>query len=362
MDIRVLNTNFVAVDILDGIDSILWIERYSSFGEFEIFVKYSDYYLNLLNEDYYLINTDSDRIMIIESINIITDPENGDKLIVKGRSFESVIDRRIVLRQIVLDTTLQTGIQTIITSEIIDGIFPERNFPSFVFAASSDPLVTTPTLKGAYYFENVYDVISNLCLENNIGFRILRNASNQFEFSLYAGANRSYSQSANRYVVFSPTFDNLIKSDYFRTKMYKKNYIFVIGDTGAADWNDNSYGRWAQAWTNDVGSGFSRREMFLDLSHLQKNYDGGTVPISDDDYVAMLQQRGYEELAKNPEHTIFEGEVDLSRTYTYRTDFFLGDIIQMVDRHGHSSSVRITEITMYQDKNGFSIHPTLKTV
>lgn len=362
MEIRVLDTSFNAVAILEGADSVIWNDRYSEAGEFEIYTRVNPVFQNLLLEDRYLTNSMSDKIMVIESISIITDPETGDKLVVKGRSLESILDRRIILKQKLIDTTFQAGIQSILNSEIISGEFSERNFPNFIFSTSTDPLVTTPTLKSQYYMDNVLEVISGLCKSYGLGFKIVRNTSNQYVFSLYAGVDRSYSQTANRWVIFSPNLDNLVRSQYFRSKQFKKNFVFVSGDAGLQDWNQGFYGRWAQVWTTDVGTGLSRREMFLDANNLQKEISGGSVEMSDDDFVAQLEQRGREELAVNAEYTIFDGEVDLGYTYGYRTDFNLGDIIQLIDNYGHSSAVRITEVTLSEGTNGFFVHPTLKTV
>lgn len=360
MELRVLNQSFIAVGIVDSVDSILWTERYQGYGTFEIYVNFSYDLQALFQEDYYLINSDSDRVMVIETQSIQTDPEKGNKLVIKGRSLESLLDRRIVLRQIILDSSLQSGVEALLDENVIDGLYPERNFPNFIFQASSDPAITALNINTQYYSENLYDVIRTICEQAGIGFRILLNSSNQFVFSLYAGADRSYFQSTNPYVVFSPDFDNLIKSEYFHSKQYKKNYVLVDGLPTPG--SGTQLPERTQAWTDDVGTGLSRREMYLDASDLPRIDETTEDVIPVLTYLEQLKQRGLQELALYDELTIFEGEVDLSNSFEYRTDFFLGDIIQMVDDYGHSARSQILEMTFSEGPSGRNVVPTLKTV
>jgi hypothetical protein len=361
MDLRVLNASFVMQGILDDVESFIWTEKYYEYGEFEIYVNFSPYFFDLLKKDYYIVNSDSSRVMIIESIEIKSNPETGNKLVVKGRSLESILDRRIILRQIILDGSLQDGVGIILDKEVIDGIFPERNFPNFIFTPSTDPLVTTPTLKSQYYMDNLYDVIRSICEESGLGFKITLTPTNQFNFELYSGSDRSYTQVLNPYIVFSPNFDNLIKSDYLTSGRYRKTYVFVAGVGGLEAWNQNFYGPWAQAFTG-VETGLDRREMFLDASYIPKTYEDTGIEIPDADYVDQLHQRGVEELSRNIDFTVFDAQIDLSRTYEYGSDFFLGDIIQYVDEYGHVGRTRITEMTFSVNLSGNTIYPTLKMV
>lgn len=360
MELRVLDSSFVALDIVDSVDSILWTERYYGYGSFEIYVNFSYALYDLFREDRFLINSDSDRIMVIETVKIHTDPEKGNKLVIEGRSLESLLDRRIILRQTIIDSSFQSGIQTLLNQNVINGIYPERNIPNFIFSTSSDPAITTPTMTTQYYADNLYEAIKTACEQEQIGFRVLLNSSNQFVFSLYAGSDRSYAQSTNPYVVFSPDFDNLIKSEYYRSKKYKKNYVLIDGLPTPG--SGTSLPERTQAWTDDVGTGLTRREMYLDASDLPRIDETTEVVIPVLTYLEQLKQRGLQELALYGELTIFEGEVDLSNSFVYRTDFFLGDIIQMVDDYGNSARAQILEMTFSEGPSGRNIVPTLKTV
>jgi hypothetical protein len=302
--------------------------------------------------------------MIIESKEIKTDPETGAKIIVRGRSFESTLNRRIILKQILINGSVQAGIHTILNQNVVDCEFPQRNFPDFVLSTSTNPLVTGLTMMAQYYTEYVLDVIMKICREASIGFRIYFNASNQFVFTLYAGTDRSYNQITKPFVVFSSSFDNLISSNYYETKAARKNWAVIAGYEGLANWNTSLYGRLTQIETFglDGGEGLALREMFVDASSLATMDYNTSTPLPEADYISQLEELGYQELAQRSEIEQFDAEIDVNKQYTYKSDFFLGDIVQYIDDYGHSSSARIIAITTSESLNGRSVYPTLSSV
>src|SRR5699024_5869815 len=57
----------------------------------------------------------------------------------------------------------------------------------------------------------------------------------------------------------------------------------------------------------------------------------------------------------------FEGELDISATYTYDEDYSLGDIVQAENEFGNEARCRITEFIRSQDTNGTDFYPTFET-
>lgn len=363
MDIKVLNTSFEALAIVDNVDSILWIERYNKHGEFEIYTQFSKYFLTVLSIGHYLTIPESELTMIIEDVRIKTDPDTGPKLIFTGRSLASVLDRRIVLRKILVDGSFQTGIQNILNADVIASIYPERNFPNFIFSASSNPTVTALTLKGQYYSENLLTLLEDLISQAGIGYKVILNSTNQYVFSLYAGIDRSYAQGTNSFVVFSPEFDNLLNSEYFKTARYKKTFVLVHGSPDSSPEGTPGFPLRTQVGgVGGFGTGLNRKEMFVDASSLSIYLENSSTRIPDVDYLAQLTQIGQNALAEHIEYSTFDGQVLLDRTYIYKQDFFLGDIIQIVDSYGNSTRSQIMELTIFENLSGRATYPTLRTI
>lgn len=70
----------------------------------------------------------------------------------------------------------------------------------------------------------------NCAIPKNVGFRIKLSDDNKFVFKLYAGADRSYDQFTNPYVIFSPKFENVINTNYLESKKTLKTVTLVAGE------------------------------------------------------------------------------------------------------------------------------------
>ena len=348
MELMVLNQQFQTIDILDTFESLIWTDRYSKYGDFEIYTPINSRILESCKQDNYLWYKDSEHVMIIESILKGTDIEAGKTLTITGRSLESLLYRRIVWRQTVIYGGVQAGIKQLITENIINPIEPERKISNFIFEDSTDPAITgLPNIMAQYTGDDLYDVINKLCEYFGIGFKIMLNDNNQFVFKLYAGKNRSYSQTANPYVIFSPNFENIIDSKYLESKKTLKNVTLVAGE-----------GEGTARKTTTIGTtaGLERRELFTDARDISSDANGQV--ISDADYYAQLKQRGEEKLVEYKVAKSFEGQVEATQMFKYGRDFFLGDTVQVVDEYGIESKSRIDEIVRSQDKEGFNVYPT----
>ncbi len=366
MDITVLNKSFVAIGLIDVVDSILWVERYSGYGEFEIYTPITIDLLNLLQEDYYIQIPNSSRTMIIESLEIKTNVETGNKLVVRGRSLESILERRIIWTQMILNQGLQLAIQNIITEAFITptpgGTYGDhRKVSNLTFSISSDTNVTTPNVNEQYMSNNVYDVIKTLCDKNTVGFRLFLTASNNLEFKLYSGIDRSYTQSTNSFVVFSPNFDNLISSDYFKTGRNRKTVAFIFG----YQQSDGQLIVTSKGIPNyTTWPGLDHREVYIDASsRVNRFIEGTSTPIDISVFVAQLQSIGLNELLNNHNYIeVFDGQADTTNSFKYGVDFFLGDIVQIENEYGMLGKSRITEITFSENPSGSFIYPTFDKI
>lgn len=351
MELLVLNTDFESIAVIDTYESLIWTDRYNEYGDFEIYFAMDTELLEYLKEDNYLWLKDSEHCMIIEDIKIDADAEDGNHLIVTGRSLESILERRIIWGQRIFNGNLQSAIQTMLNENIISPSIADRKISNFIFTASTDGKITGLKIDNQYTGDDLYTVIKGLCQENNIGFKIVLTDDNQFAFSLYAGADRSYDQTENPYVVFSPNFENIINSNYYSSKANLKNVTLVAGEGEGASRKTTTVGS---------GSGLSRRELFTDARDISSDTDEGT--LTDAEYTAQLVTKGQKNLADHTIVTAFEGEVEVTRLFKYGEDFFIGDIVQIANEYGNEGSAYISELIISRSKDEISIYPTFKTI
>lgn len=351
MELLVLNTDFESVAVIDTYESLIWTDRYNAYGDFEIYFAMDTGLLEYLKEDNYLWLKDSEHCMIIEEIKIDADVEEGNHLIVTGRSLESILERRIIWGQAIYNGNLQDAVETMLNNSIISPTIADRKIDNFIFVASTDTKVTNLTIDNQYTGDDLYTVIKGLCEENNIGFKIVLTDDNQFAFSLYAGVDRSYDQTENPYVVFSPNYENIINSNYYSSKASYRNVTLVAGE---------GEGSSRKTVTVGTGSGLDRRELFTDARDISSDTEDGT--LSDTEYNAQLTTRGQKNLADYIITTAFEGEVEATRLFKYGEDFFIGDIVQIANEYGNEGSAYISELVISRSDEGLSVYPTFKTI
>lgn len=363
MDITILNQDLVEIGILDVYDSLIWTDRYNSYGDFEIYTPVSQEFLDTIKQDYYLTSTKSDRVMIVERLTIDTDLELGNNVTVVGRSLESILTRRIVWGQKVLTGNLQNAVKTLLNENIINPSIAARKISNFVFRESTDTEVTKYTISAQYTGDNLYDAIVDICTSANIGFKVTLE-DGKFVFQLYAGKNRTYDQTENPYVIFSPSFDNIINSTYIESKEDLMNVTLIGGEGEGSERTYTTYG--------ENSSGLTRRELFTDARDLSSRVsdsddttgmtistdEHGTRYMSRNDYLKLLQQRGKERLGEHNELKSFSGKSETSTLFVYGVDFFLGDIVQVENEYGQGETSRITEIITSENKSEMVTYPT----
>lgn len=354
MDIYVYDSLFSNVGIIDNYSSLLWVQRYSKCGDFELIVSASDEMVNLLSQENYLHIPYFDRVwMIIESVKISTDAENGDSLVVSGRSFESILDRRIIFPQTVLDGAFQTCVRQIVESNIGVTASDERKIANFIMDDSADSSITSITsLKAQFTGASLYEAISELCDAYGLGYYVTFTGTN-FVFQLYSGLDRSIDQNIRPPVIFSPDYESLMESMYHSDTSNFKNVAYVNGIGEGTD-------RKHAVYDPVSATGLGRRELYVDARDIS-NVDGETT-ISDQDYQELLITRGTEKIIEHLPGSIFEASPIPDNQFVLNRDYNLGDIVTVQNEYGISSKSRVTEIIFSDDEGGIAYYPTFELI
>jgi hypothetical protein len=352
MELTLLNTSLDAIAIVDDYKSAIWTDRYQEHGDFEIYTPVSSDILAVFKQDYYLQNRDSEHVMIVEKLLIKTNVELGNHVTITGRSLESILKRRIVWKQRSISGNLQNGIKTLLYENVISPIDPDRKIDNFIFEESTDERIMSLKIDAQYTGDELYDVISKICKEHDIGFKVTLNSYKQFVFKLYMGVDRSYEQTENPYVIFSPNFENIVNSNYIESKSALKNVTLIGGEGEGSDRRYTTVGS---------ASGLDRRELFTDARDVSSRTEDDKT-LTEDEYNAKLKQRGEEKLGENIDIVSFEGEIEATMMFRYREDFFDGDIIQIANEYGHETKARIIEMTTSENEQGTSVYPTFSTI
>lgn len=370
MEFMILDANFDAILVVDAFHSAIWTVRFNSEGDFELYMPVRSDYVEAMVIGNYVWRKDSDRLMVIDTVEISSDTEDVPKLTVTGTSLEGLLKRRIIVDSVVYeDKAVNEVIKDILDKNIISPAKESRKIPNFTYKETTDERITGVKISTSFRGENVYEAVEALCQATDIGFRVLPSGAGGFEFELYKGVDHSYDQNEVPYVVFSPSFENLYELSYLKSYADYKNTVYSIGtyqkevevtetddegnESTYTTYEETEVTTWADSESSEA-TGLNRREIFLDNNSLNEDEQGG----EESKWVEVAAQKGSEELAQYKTTTAFEGELDAVRQFVLGKDFDIGDIVQVENEFGITGKVYISEIVISHDDTGLTITPT----
>lgn len=345
MDLRIYDENYVLHGIVDTASSIIWADRFRQNGDFEIYIAAAPETLALLQLDRWVERPGSEMVGIIEKVQLETDEETGDYLIVTGRCLRSILARRVIWEQTQLSDTVENGMRQLITDAFIAPTLDARKYDRLVLA---EPHGFTDRVDVQYTGAVVQTAVEELCAAYDYGYRAKVNPDKQVELDFYKGTDRTAGQDVNPRVIFSEEFDNLTGSAYFIDTTAHKNVALVAGE------GEGTARRRAVVGESTAPVGLHRRELFVDARDVSSN-DG---EISEDEYLAQLSARGDTTLAGACVVESMEGSVDHTTQYIYGEDYFLGDRVTVINKYGIQTDVQVLEVVEVWDENGYTCTPT----
>lgn len=422
LDIYVLDGNLEPIALIDNYTSLIWASRYVEEGDCELYIEATTENLSFLRKGNYLKRSDNDDMVCrIERIELDTNAEEGNFLIVTGYDVKKIMNQRVIWNTISWDGNTEEYIRQIIQENIVSPNQSSRYIKNASgrtnFFLGDEAGFSEVTTEQASY-KNVAEKVKEICTKYGWGYKIIVDIGN-FYFVLYKGTDRSDS------VIFSPDFENIISTKYIEDKSDYYN-VALVGGAGEGSERARNVSGYAE--------GLNRYEMFVDAKDISRiiSYDeltslyphgsiypqgattfgrwrmdyinipkvddeqfrevkvrypnGQVVTIdgntywqcydadiatltretTDDDFVATLLDivyntylinRGYEKLAEHPQVISFEGAVDPKTTFTYKQDYYLGDIVKVRNEFGIEANVRIVEVVESWDTNGYTIEP-----
>lgn len=374
MTLHVLDEFLRNGPIVEGYQSLIWTERFSAMGDFELITSSTPEHRALLREGSWLGRTDTYRVMKIETIDDTI--KDGQQILkITGRSMEVLLEDRSSLTSLEPvddDGDPQTPKkfgknmygkprdvpQVLFESVCMDGQFQAADKLPFIRAGTLFPPDNLPIPdKPVQFFiplGTLYERIKEICDIYDIGFRLYRERTNGYSlyFNVYAGVDRTSAQGLYTPVVFSKGLDNLLNVTELNSSVQYKNTAYVVSDKTVVN---------ATVYSDDTRtSGFDRRVLVLNVNDLPE-FTGTDAEIiaQQRDYLTL---KGREALLLHRKINIFDGEISKSSRYIYGRDYNLGDMVEMRNDDGATKFMRVSEQIFVENGEGKRSYPTLKDV
>lgn len=351
--IYVYNRDFEILGIIDSYESLIWRPSYSDIGDFEIHMPATDKAMELLTENNYVvrssdISADSNitfkKVMIVKNVVINTEVEKGDFITATGRELKYMLHQRLIWSQTICKGTAEEAIRQYITENAINPTDKNRIIPGLELG---ELVGFSDTLNKQVTAQPLDETIVDICNTYNYGWDIyVRNK--RLIFTLYQGVDRSYEQTERPYVVFSDSYDNLNNTEYHKRTEDFANTALVGGE---GEGLERIY-----ATVGNEHTGLDRFETFVEAKDVRRNV-GSEDEISLSEYQKLLEEDGKTELAEYGITEAFTGDIVSDMGFVYEEDFFLGDIVTVINKYGISRNVRVISAIESADDTGTRLIP-----
>ena len=348
-------------ELLSGIDSAMWIERYRDPGEFSITGKLSSGLLEKLPLGSFVSHSKTLEVMIVEDHQLDEDDETDPEIEITGRSLESFLEHRIVgmnqnwatppalLAEYVIGAAHPAGQAvtlindhilpdlTIDDSDALNGIF------AYTELGSGGPWDAFVIKRGTVH-ERALELLSVA----DLGIRVVRRnsfgnwgVSDFTAFVVHAGVDRTDA------VIFSKLHGDIRSAQYLWSNRREKNAALVVG-------------RYVETPVYLGPTGYARRMMVVDGSDLDDYLSDAPTGAERTEIINKMIIRG--QLVLNAQNQVNLTRADISKNaqYQYRKDYDVGDIITINGNYGETAFARVVEYVEIEDENGESGHPTLE--
>lgn len=424
MEVYVLDQNLAPVTLIDSFRSLIWATRYAKVGDCELYLSATPENIRILKIGYYLARGDDAMVCRIKRVQIDTDVENGNYIIVNGEDTKSYLDQRIVWGTATCKGKAEVFLRSLVNKSLINSDIGLRN----LVKPNGGALMKLGALVGfrdaaseQMSYANIGEKARAYCDVFGWGYRVVLDGD-RLAFEIYAGADRSST------VVFSDEYENLASTTYVMDKTNMGNVALCAGEGEGSKRVKSSVGEatgtgrfeiytdardvsksitWAELHTaypggsvEPFGSVYGYRVATVDVmilsvdfyGWLTANYPSGqivtvdgveyyrvtgeiiatmetgqpddttTATLEDLVYIPYLLNRGIDDLSEYGAVETFEGSVIPDVTFKYKEDYFLGDVVTVRNEYGIEQVARITEVVEVEDENGYSFEPKFESI
>lgn len=352
-------------ELINGLKTKLWIERYRDISEFE-FVASAETMMHLILPIGSLIShVESTEVMIVENHEINEADGQETKIVITGSSFDSFFKNRIVgsnknwptiasgvdeyslsaeftWNQAV--TLLKDHIDATQVIDVNDAIYHIEVIADVVGTGDSDERFIP---RG-----NLYSRLIDLLEIDDLGIKVMRPGVrsplgfNNPNMAVVIHKGQDLSQQ----VAFSYSTGEIQNADYLWSNKELKNAALVSG-------------RWLETVVKDSSTDYDRRMMYIDASFMDNTYSSAPEEPDRTYILDIMTIIGQNYLLSQKEVAIVNAEpTKNSTTHKYREHYDVGDIVTVDGEYNETASMRVSEYVEIEDETGQSGYPTLSAI
>lgn len=346
MNIYVLGEDLQIIGVVNKYSALQWVDTWSKEGSFQLWAPLNDENSSLLVRGN-LIWIEEDTLGVIQRVVRELDEEGERTISVSGKFVECWIQKRIVWGKFVSNNSFVTDVmRSMVYNHCINPTDSRRKLPYIVLSDNQSSL--GPQISITRSYSNVWGECVSLSQTYDLHPRLRFNRKNRsLVFSVVTGSDKS------SLVTIDSDLGEILKSSYTEDMSNLKTTALIAGQGEDED-----------RVTTDVGnekSGLERVELYVDARDLSKTNSEGSV-LTEEEYIAMLQQRGTSKLSDNPVYVDYLCSIntDNQKGHVYGVDYSLGDVVSLQDKLLKIQlSAKVVERARYWDQSGLTTDLTV---
>jgi Siphovirus ReqiPepy6 Gp37-like protein len=350
-------------EIINGLTSKMWIERYGKEGEFTLIGPVSKGIKTKLPIGSFITHVDSTEIMIVENHEINDDAGKATDIKITGRGFETFFENRIVgsnktfpfVSSVtpIVDYSLDAADSwdqavTLISDHILAAnLLDDNNQLEYVTVLTRIGGSGTSVAR-TFPIDTLYNHILKLLAVDGCGIKVVRPGNwwplNEGDPNtavvIYQGQDKTQN------VIFSFNSGEIISADYLWSNKNYKTAALVSG-------------KWVQVFVSG-GAEYNRRVMYVNGTDIDKDFSSTPTGADLTAVEAAMRQLGLEALLFQTNIALTKADISKSGVKSvYRKDFNVGDIVTVSGDYNESAAMRVSEYVETEDNTGESGYPTL---
>jgi len=360
MELLTLDSNYQPSELVERYGSLIWTERYFTTGDFQLKTTDVERMIKLLPLESCVTIRESTVPMVVELHEIKKTITGAPEVTIKGRSFDSVLERRAAVKGLgdirvewVEARAKESDAAYQVIRQIIGDVGRPPLSPQLPINSENDALPMVDLTLPADYEDvpaetkdyeikpgNLYTVARELMTINRRGMKAVRPApgGNKIAIEIYNGAD------LHDEVVFDARFDQFEDSTYLLSYAGSTNWGYVFSKTDSQT---------VPKTTSPEPTGLERRVLYLDIS----SEEGVETEEA-------RRTRGLMELYKFNNTARYDGQISQQIADKYNLPvtggYSLGDILRLDGEYGLSTNVRVTEFIRSDDNTGSKAYPTFE--
>lgn len=339
--IRIIDKDFNLLGEIDDYESLQFIRRFYTVGEFELHINMDKNNTEaLVKNNLIMLGSSFNKVGIIMHRENEINNDGNDELIIKGPTLKGILSRRLTVPVVSSDGydsesgSQETIMKAFVNNHVVNPSDVNRKMPQVSIAADQK--------RGKQdAWRSRFDILSDKLAEigqySQFGWDVILDIENsKWVFDIIQGRDLTVDQDVLPPVIFSTDFDNILSPHLTQSLLNSYNVGYAGG-----------YGDDTNRLIQEIGSstGLERIETFLDCSQAEN--------------ATELITLGQEKLNELKEIQTFEFQIIPDNTFIYEKDYDLGDIVTTQSKKwGATMNCQIIEIKETYEVDGLKLEAT----